>query len=321
MRFFLVAAVSTCSLAACATVEPAPERVAPEFTSAEMQRAQVAAMLPDAPRLKHRIAVGRFSNATNYGRVLLRTDERDPLADQVSDMLVSRLVDSERFIVFERSDLDVIDQERELTGATDELPGVEALIVGSLTQFGRRTEGQAGFLSSTMRQAVEATVEIRLVDVDSGRAFYAAEGRGVSTNESGEVAGFGSRAGYDATLNDQAIGAAVDDLVNRIIRELAERQWATDVLRVRDGSVFIAGGPSSGLAVGDRFIIETVGDTVRSEATGGAITLPGERLAEIEVVSFFGDSELNEGAVAHIVSGALPDDVDVTSLIVKEDGQ
>ncbi|MFW6413560.1 MAG: CsgG/HfaB family protein [Oceanicaulis sp.] len=304
------------ALSACATVqEPAP-RVSPMQPVAPVQS---AAAFADEPVLRHKIAIGRFSNATNYGRALLLPGERDPMADQVADMLMARLVDTGRFLVFEREDIDVVAAERRLTGeGAANLVGVDALIVGSLTEFGRRNEGQAGFLSSTMRQTVDAGVEIRLVDVDNGLAFFSADGEGSASNEAGETAGFGSRAGYDATLNDRAISAAVDDLVSAIVSELADRPWTTDVLDVQGGDVFISGGSRAGLELGDRLVVTERGRSVTSRQTGLPVTLPGREIAQIEIVSFFGSTDLDEGSVARVVSGTLPADADLSTLDVTE---
>ncbi len=294
-------------MTACASVAPPAEVYSAPIGAAEARIAQEAAMVPAEPQLRTRIALGRVSNATRYGRALLRPGERDPLADQVSDMLMARLVASDRFLIFERSDLDLLEAEQALTPSQESsLVGVDALIVGSVTEFGRRTEGQAGFLSSTMRQSVDATVEIRLVSVDSGLAFFSGQGSGSASNEAGEVAGFGSRAGYDASLNDRAIAAAVDDLVNTIVSEFNDRPWRSDILGSEDGMLFFAGGPASGIAIGDRFKLERRGNTVRSRQSGLPITLPGETIAQIEVVGFFGDTPLSEGAIARVTSGAFP---------------
>lgn len=300
-------------LCGCATAAKAPERVAaPALVSASVA-------LPATPTLKRKIAVARFSNSTRYGKSLLSENESDPLADQAADMLVSRLIDSGRFIVFERDNLDAIARENEILklDASSNLVGVDALIIGSVTEFGRSTEGQSGFLSSTKKQSAKATVEARLVDPRSGLAIFSASGKGESSVESGEVAGFGSQAGYDAKINDAAISAAVSDLTSELIGKLQARRWSTDVLRVDATNVFMSGGSRQGLKVGDRFAVETRGEVVKSGQTGLPITLPGQRVAEVQVTSFFGDDEYSEGSAASIVSGSLAGR-DPSTLIVVE---
>ncbi|MDG2527684.1 CsgG/HfaB family protein [Caulobacter endophyticus] len=265
-------------------------------------------MAASQPLLKRKVAIGRFTNSTRYGKALLLDAERDPLADQASDMLTSRLVDSGKFIVFDRGDLDGLQREQQAAGLDGKLVGVDALVVGSVTEFGRKVEGKSGFLNSKMRQVASATVEVRLVDVRTGHAFFSTKGTGSASVEVGEVAGFGSKAGYDSTLNDKAISAAISDLMTNVLQKLEERRWFSDVLQVRGTQVFISGGPSQGLKVGDRLKLETRGETLTSAQTGLPIRLPGQPIATLEVVSFFGDDSASEGAVARVVDGAVAGD-------------
>jgi curli biogenesis system outer membrane secretion channel CsgG len=260
---------------------------------------------PSRPTLKRKVAVGRFSNSTRYGKALLIEAERDPLADQAADMLTARLIDSGQFLVFERSDLDVVSREQAGVDAA-KLVGVDALLVGSVTEFGRKIEGKAGFLNSKTRQVASATVEVRLVDVRTGQAFFSTTGSGSASVEVGEVAGFGSKAGYDSTLNDKAISAAISDLMTNVIQKLQERRWFTDVLQVRGDQLYLSGGPAQGLKIGDALAVEARGETVTSGQSGLPITLPGNTVARLEVTSFFGDTPESEGTVARIVQGQVP---------------
>lgn len=296
------------------------------FASSDLAFAQSPLTAPPAvsspvpaqsPILKRKVAIARFTNATRYGRALLLPTERDPIADQAADMLMARLVDSGKFLAFERSDADVLAKEQALSGVQSGPTGVDAVIVGSVTEFGRKTEAKTGFLNSKMKQTVSATVEVRLVDVRTGLAFFSTKGSGSASLEVGETAGFGARAGYDSTLNDKAISAAISDLINNVIQKLGERRWFTDVLAVRGQQIFISGGPAQGLKIGDRFRVETRGEVIKSGQTGLPITLPGEAIGTIEIVSFFGDDPQSQGAVARLVDGRL-DARDPKTLIVVE---
>jgi len=301
------------ALSACATPQHQPKvgTAAPIPQAARMQ-----ALQPSVPVLKRKIAIGRFSNSTNYGRALLTDGQKDPLAQQASDMLMARLVDTGQFLVFERDDLDAIKNEGVIAGSTPQLVGADALIVGSVTEFGRQTDGQVGFLSSTKRQTASATVEIRLVDARTGLAFFSTSGKGAASVEAGEVAGFGSRAAYDSTLNDRAIAAAISDLTTNVIQRLQERPWTTDILDVSEGQVQISGGPRQGLKIGDDFVVELKGRTVASGQTGLPITLPGTEVARIRISGFFGSGDA-EGSSARIISGSIPA-AQRTSLVVRE---
>ena len=228
-------------LTGCATVKKQPEAVESSVSREAQQEAQKQQALPQKPKFKRKVAIGRFSNETRYGRSLLRDDENDPLGKQVSDILAGRLVESDRFLVFERPDINKLKAESELFGEAMNLVGVDTMIFGSLTEFGHSTTGKKGFMSSTKKQTAEASVELRLVDVKTGHVFFTAKGTGTATIEAGEIAGYGSKASYDATLNDKAIDAAVSDVLNTLIRKLEEREWRTDILKL-DGTQLYIGG-------------------------------------------------------------------------------
>ena len=129
---------------------------------------------------------------------------------------------------------------------------------------------------------------------------------GEASTESGEIAGFGSRADYDATLNDRAIAAAISDVIDRLVSRLQDRKWRTDILDVRGGQVFITGGKRQGVQQGDMLDVMEAGDTVKSRQTGFDVTLPPRKVATLRVVSLFGETETDEGAVCEVVGGALP---------------
>jgi curli biogenesis system outer membrane secretion channel CsgG len=272
---------------------------------AKQVAAQQASATPAAKQYKIKIAILRFTNETNYGRSLLSDADLDRIGKQASDMLASRLVASGKFLVLERPDLQKLEREQALSGGGAGLVGSDTVISGAVTEFGRSVGGKTGFLSSTKVQVARAKVDIRLVDVKTGHAYFSATGAGEASTESGEVAGFGSHADYDATLNDRAIAAAISDVIDRLVSNLSERAWRTDVLEVQGGKVFITGGKHQGVREGDHLVVMKAGATVKSKQTGFEVALPATQVAAIRVLSLFGDSETNEGAVCEITSGAV----------------
>ena len=58
------------------------------------------------------------------------------------------LTESGSFLVLERPDISRLQAESDLTGVSSQLVGVDALVIGSLTEFGRKTVGQSGFVST-----------------------------------------------------------------------------------------------------------------------------------------------------------------------------
>jgi len=288
----------------CATVEKPPEPVQMTVPVEVQREAQKEAMSPTHKIYKRKVAVGRFSNESTYGRGLLLDTDLDPLGKQASDILVTMLQVSNRFLIFERPDLTKIEREQKIAGEGT-VVGADALILGSISEFGRATEGKSGFLSSTKRQRVRAVVNLRLVEVSTGRVFFAADGVGEAITESGEIAGFGSKAAYDATLNEKAITSAIGEVIGEVIRELEARPWRTYLLDMDQDVVYVSGGHRQGLKVGDQLVVMRAGKTVISKQTGLPIELPGTEVARLRVQSQFGDNEVNEGSACVLIAGSL----------------
>jgi curli biogenesis system outer membrane secretion channel CsgG len=310
-------ALSACLIAACATTAPTQMQQAAPVSAQQESVAQQQAATVSVKTLKRKVAIGRFTNETMYGRTLQTDPTLDPLGKQASDMLATRLVQSQQFLVFERPDLNKLEAEQaHLKGSN--LVGVDALILGSVTEFGRSTTGKSGFMSATKVQTAHAKVELRLVDARTGFVFFTASGTGEASTESGEVAGFGSKAAYDGSLNDRAIGAALSDVQSALMTKLRDRPWRTDILKVDGATVYISGGERQGLKVGDTLRVLKSGTSVRSNQTGFDIALPPTPVAQIRVTSLFGDNETNEGAVTTITSGRLTDAQDGSQFVTED---
>lgn len=302
VRFALPAAALV--LQACATVSQPPVEVESPVPKAAQVAAQQQAQAPQAKRYKTKIAIARFSNETSYGRSLLNDADLDRIGKQASDMLASRLIMSGGFVVLERPDLQKLEREQAISGGAG-LVGADTVISGSVTEFGRSVGGKKGFLSSTKVQTARAKVDIRLVDVKTGHAYFSALGAGEASTESGEIAGFGSRAEYDATLNDRAIAAAISDVIDRLVSTLSARPWRSDILEVQGRQIFISGGRHQGVREGDVLAVMEEGNKVKSRQTGFEVALPPRRVGTLKVLSLFGDGETGEGAVCELTSGAL----------------
>lgn len=291
----------------CATqAPPVVQKEAPESLAAQEQaQRSITAESPAVPTLKRKIALGRITNETSYGQSLLRDSYDDPLGKQVADLLSKALTESGAYLVFERPDISRLEAESRLTGNELNIIGVDALIIGSLTEFGRKTLGESGFLSASKRQVAFAKVDLRVVDTSTAQILFVTSGAGEASTETASTMGFGSRAGFDGTLNDAAIRQAVSEAVSRLSVRMNARPWQTSVLRLDGERVFISGGKSQGINPGMVFEVYTRGEVVRSPQTGADITLPGRQIALIRIDANFGDTELSEGSVASVVSGSM----------------
>ena len=241
--------------------------------------------------IKRKVAIGRFSNETQYAKGLFYDKENEPMRKQALDILSSKLAATGKFILLERDDLNILVDE---AGADMNKIGADYIILGSITEFGRKTVGEQKVFSSTKTQMVEAGVSIRLVEAATGLIIYSDEAKGFAETSAKQTLGVGGTAGYDATLSDKAISAALSQLVENIINKCMDKPWKSYILSVEDGCYIISGGASQGLVAGDKFALYKRGKTVKNPQTGMNIELPGTKMGEVTILSSFGDTPETE---------------------------
>lgn len=312
-------AITAVLVTGCASQSPTPTTTKPAVNKQAQAAAQqeMQNQAPESVTLKRKIAVGRLTNETNYGRSLLRSADEGKFDKKIADMFSQAIVNTNNFLIFERQDLELLQNETELQSKPDEMVGVDTLVVGSLTEFGRATTGERGFLSSSAKQQATATVDIRLVDVSSGQVVASVTGTGSSSTEQSRTMGFGSVSGYDGSLNDKAIGAAVNAAVAKMSQLLLDNPWSADVLALEEGQLFISGGEAQGVKKGQTFAVMTKGKKVKSSTTGSTITLPGKQVGVLEIAGTFGRTELDQGSFGVLTKGSI-DGYDVSELQVVE---
>jgi len=261
---------------------------------------------------KRRIGVVDFENKTTYGQARLGT--------AASDILITELVKSEKFIVVERDKINKILDEQKLqqTGIIDsatavqvgKILGLNAIVTGSVSQFGVKTGGSEYILAQSKQQVAECTVDIRVVDVETGQILYADSGKGVAKRATGSVLGLGTRSGYDETLEGEALRAAIVKFVDNIISQVNKKPWSCRVAEVDNDTVYLNAGLASGLEVGKKLKVYHLGKEIKDPTTGLVIGNVENEIAEIEVVRHFGE----DGSVAKIIKGSSPSKNDICRL-------
>jgi curli biogenesis system outer membrane secretion channel CsgG len=254
--------------------------------------------------LKRKVAIARFSNETKHGNSFLLDDSNDRIGKQASDILSSLLVETGKFILLERSDLDKILKEKNYAGIDTQKIGADYLIIGSVTEFGRKNVSDVGLFNRNKKQIVRAAVTIRLLDVKTGQIIYSEEGTGEATVEAATTFGLGDKAGYDATLDDKALRAAISQLTSNIFENLLDSPWKSYILAEESGSYLIAGGKSQGIKEGNKFDIMTVGRKIKNPQTGIVIELPGKMVARVKISSLAGSGE-DEISIGSLIEGSI----------------
>jgi hypothetical protein len=178
------------------------------------------------------------------------------------------------------------------------LLGVDAIIVGSITQFGNDTKktgvggaggglggfGLGGFKHSNTKAIV--ALDARIVDIDTGEILAVAEGKGESQRSStsllgggGNWHGFGAGAvdfgssDFQNTIIGEAVKAAVEQMSTGVISgkdKLVARTVVVEglVAAVDGGQVILNVGGKAGVKVGDELTVERVSKEIKDPATG-----------------------------------------------------
>jgi curli biogenesis system outer membrane secretion channel CsgG len=172
--------------------------------------------------LKSTLVLGEFNNRSNYMQGLFSSNI-DKLGNQGKIILKTHLQQTNRFKVVDRDNLANLKKEAELLGIKQEIKGARYVISGGVTEFGRKVIGDKqlfGILGSGKSQIAYAKVSLNIIDVLTSEIIYSTQGAGEFQLNERQVVGFGSKAGYDATLNGKVLDFAIKESVNNMARDL-----------------------------------------------------------------------------------------------------
>lgn len=268
--------------------------------------------------LKRKVAIGRFSNETQYAKGIFYDKENDPMGKQALDILSSKLATSEKFLLLERNDLATLLEECQKGQNVASTVGADYMIIGSITEYGRKNIGKDKVFSSEKTQMVEAAVSIRLVDVSTGLIIYSDEAKGSAELTTKTTLGIGGKAGFDATLSDKAISEAIGQLVENIINKCTDTPWKTYFISYDADAILIAGGKSQGIKDGMTFSIMSKGKKVKNPQTGIMITLPGKEVGTAKVIMSGGETPETEYSFVEVTSSEEINAANMDNYIIKE---
>lgn len=261
---------------------------------------------------KRRIGVVSFDNKAPYAQ--------GRIGETATDILITELAKSGKFIVVERDKMDKLLDEQKLgqTGAINpataakvgKILGLNAIVTGSVSQFGVKKEGKDFIISESKQQIVECTVDIRVVDAETGQVLLADSGKGVVRKASGKFLGMGNQSKYDETLEGEALRAAIVKFVDNIISQVNKKPWSCRVAQVANGKVYLNAGLEAGIEVGQKLKAFSQGAEIIDPTTGLVLGQEEEEIGTLKVASFLGDN----GSIANVISGSLPKPKDLVRL-------
>jgi curli biogenesis system outer membrane secretion channel CsgG len=298
-----------------------------------------AASSPQASQgRKKRVAVFDFDYATVRSGIAAMFGSDIDVGKGISDLLVKNLVTDGTYSVIERKALDKILAEQNFSNSDRANPasaakigkllGLDAIIVGSITQFGNETKntkiggnggGFGGFgIGGIGKKDSKAIVQLdaRLVDIDTAEILGVAEGKGESKRSSTSLLGGGGNwhgfgggnvdfgtSDFQQTIIGEAVKAAVDQMTAGVIGSAGKLQARVIkveglVAAVDGGQIVLNVGVKTGIKVGDHLSVERVTSTIKDPATGAVLRRLTSKLGEIEV------TDVDEiSAVCKAVSG------------------
>jgi len=269
--------------------------------------AATMAQTPAAPR-KKRVAIFDFDYATVHSGVSALFGQDVDVGKGISDLLVTYLVKDGSYSVIERKALDKILAEQNFSNSDRANPtsaakigkllGVDAIIVGSVTEFGNETKntniggaggglggfGLGGFGHKKSKAIVALTA--RIVDIDTGEILAVAEGKGESAREStsllgggGNWHGFGAghadfgSSDFQSTIIGEAVKAAVEKTSVEVIAGKDKLVTRTIIVQglvaaVDGGQLILNVGAKNGVKVGDQLTVERVTKEIKDPSTG-----------------------------------------------------
>ena len=279
---------------------------------------------------KKRVAVFDFDYGTVRSGVAALFGSDIDVGKGIADLLVKHLVKDGTYSVIERKALDKILAEQNFSNSDRANPtsaaklgkllGVDAIIVGSITQFGNETKstnvggggggfggfGVGGFSKKKTKAIV--TLDARIVDIDTAEILGVADGKGESKREStsllgggGSWHGFGGGAvdfgssDFENTIIGEAVKAAVEQMSAGVIQENTKLQVRTIkveglVAAIEGGQIILNVGARAGVKVGDQLSVDRVTREIKDPSTGAVLrrlssTIGYVRVTDVDDIS------------------------------------
>jgi curli biogenesis system outer membrane secretion channel CsgG len=333
MRRLLIFTVLLATLLPVYAQTPAPAAPTPATAAAQTSPSSGATQ-----GRKKRVAILDFDYGTVATNSAALFGTNIDVGKGITDLLVKYLVKDGTYSVIERKALDKVLAEQNFSNSDRANPmsaaklgkllGVDAIIVGSITQFGGETKnanvggvggglGKIGFggFGQKKTKAICA-IDARMVDIDTAEILGVADGKGESQRQStsllgggGGWTGFGAgnvdfgSSNFQETIIGEAVNKATEQLSSGLIAnntKLQARVVTVEglVAAVEGGDIVLNVGSKSGLRPGQQLAVQRVTKEIKDPATGKVIRRLSTQIGTIEV------TDVDEGsAVAKSVSG------------------
>lgn len=274
-----------------------------------------------AEALKKTVAVFEFQNNSGYTSMA-------NLGQDFSAQLSDALIQSGKFIVLTRKDLDVVMAEQDLAASdrmaksnaaqTGKIVPAQILVKGQITEFEENTSGGgqglgiAGFSVGLKKASAHMAVIIQLIDSTTGEIL---ESKRVEGQASGSGVDFGYSGAFDlssSSFKKTPVGKAaqitIDQAVDYIAKKLSSLPWKGKVVTTKDGLVFVNSGKNSGVQPGAAFSVYKQGESLIDPDTGMDLGSENKKVADIKITDVqekFSKAEVTSGKLEEISKGDI----------------
>jgi curli biogenesis system outer membrane secretion channel CsgG len=285
-----------------------------------------------AAQHKKRIAVLNFEYGTVQTSVAAVFGTNVDVGKGISDLLVQQLVTDGKYSMIERNAIDKILNEQNFANSDRVDPttaakigkvlGVDAVVMGSITQFGRDDENKTigggavggvtrkfgiGGLQKREAKAVVG-VTARMIDTTTAEILAAVTGKGESARKWTTLVGAGggggnaAGAGYDMssknfseTILGEAVHQAVSDMATQLDAKAdalptRKAEFSGLVADVSGATIILNVGRSSGVQIGDTVDISRPVRTVKDPGTGKVIKTITDKMGTATITEVDSDS-------------------------------
>ena len=290
---------------------------------------------------KKRVAVMNFDYATVSSGVAAIFGTNQDVGTGIADLLVDKLVASGTYSVIERKALDKILAEQNFSNSDRADPtsaaklgrllGVDAIIIGSITQFGRDDKktnigglGSAagrfgiGGVSTSKSNAVVG-ITARMINTTTAEILASVTAKGESTRSGAGLVGAGGSYGRmaagaldmrDTNFANTILGEAVNSAVKGVAQQLDGKAGSLPASKLSieglvadaapDGTLVINIGSRVGVKVGDRLTIKREARKITDPATGKVIRRIEDHVGDLVI------TEVDEQSAVGKATGATP---------------
>ncbi len=274
---------------------------------------------------KKRVAVLNFEYGTVMSSVQAIFGGNQDVGKGISDMLVEQLVNGGVYSVIERKAIDKVLAEQNFSNSDradantaakiGRLLGVDAIITGSITKFGRDDKkqnigggafggitGRFGLGGVGLRESkAVVSISARLVSVNTGEILAAATGDGQSKRSGKSLLGAGGSSGgagggnYDmmsSNFGDTILGEATKQAVESVAKQLDgdAGKLPTTVVKINGlvadvsgNSLILNVGSKAGVQVGDHYGVYRKVRDIRDPATKKVIRSVVDKVGDVTI--------------------------------------